>query len=88
MGDLNNFEELAFHKIKKETYEAGVPDQRGEKYSIMLKIRPFWVSEDQIGQGKSCVMKDAQSVDGFGGHLENMVCPRKIIADGETQRFD
>ena len=25
---------------------------------------------------------------GFGGHLGNMVCPRKIMADGEAQKFE
>jgi len=33
-------------------------------------------------------MKDAQSAAGFGGHLGDMICPRKIKADVEAQNFE
>ena len=32
-------------------------------------------------------MEDVQSEAGFGGQLRNVVCPRKIMADGEAQKF-
>ena len=32
--------------------------------------------------------EDCQSLAGFGGYLGNMVCPTKIVADGEAQKFE
>ena len=34
------------------------------------------------------MMEDAKSATGFGGQLVNVVCPRKIMADSETQELE
>ena len=34
------------------------------------------------------MMEDAQSEAGFEGQLSKVVCPRKIMAESETQEFE
>ena len=42
----------------------------------------------RLAKERPCTMKDAELAVSFGGHVGNMVCPRKIMADGEAQKFE
>ena len=56
--------------------------QRGEQYSMKL-----WMTLRCAKEGL-CMVEDAHSAAAFDGQFRNVVCPVKIIADGEVQRFE
>ena len=37
---------------------------------------------------EGCTTEDAQPVAGFKDQCEYLMCPRKIMADGEAQKFE
>ena len=42
----------------------------------------------KLANERACTTKDARLAAGFEGHLGNLVCQRKIMADGEAQKFE
>ena len=42
-------------------------------------------TEFSCAKERLCTAEDAQSVTGFGGQPQSVVCPTKIMANSETQ---
>ena len=42
----------------------------------------------RLAKERPCMIKDAKSVTGFGGQLRNVVSPKEIMAESETQEFE
>ena len=73
--------------IREVSSEEGY--QRGERYSIKLRMKASVVDRSSGATEGLRTMEDAQSAAGFGGQLRNVDCQKKkIMADCETQEFE
>ena len=88
-GDANDHKCLGFHCVKprKVRGRSTRPEERAvlhqaaaESFVCGQELR--WAEE------RLCTMEDSQLATGFGGQLENVAFPVKIMADGETQKLE
>ena len=77
-GNPNDFER---HDVMHEGVNPAVKQGASLKGRAVLHQA---LNKDLVGHQKFRLANERSCMAGFGDHLVNMVCPRKIMADGEA----
>ena len=89
MGDTNDPKCLGFHKMKPRKVRGKSTSPEGRAVLHQAADESFVCGQDlRWAEEGLCTTEDSQLATGFGGQVENVAFPGKIMAESETQKLE